>query len=78
LASLDRSIKREKRERKEMSLSAVDRIRWGQTCTLQSQKTFSNTLPFRSQSQTEIEHKRYLLGKTAFFQPFGTTENWSD
>lgn len=41
-----------------------------------SQKTFSNTLPFRSRSWTKIEHRKCFLGKTSFSRSF-TTEKWS-
>lgn len=49
----------------------------GLRCVLcRSQKTFSSTSPFRSWSWTEIEHRRWFLGKTSSSPSF-TTEKWS-
>ena len=49
----------------------------GVRCVLcRSQETFSSTSPFRSRLWTEIEHRRWFLGKTSSSRSF-TAEKWS-
>lgn len=76
LAALDWNVTRKKERGKRCRRQLWIESAGVRSVLCRSQKTLSSTLPFRSPSWTEIEHRRCFLGKTPFSQSF-TTEKWS-